>query len=69
MHLLEATLAWAATTDDPAWGAIADDITELALAKYIDARGGLPTGTAIGGPPSRHLRRPGCPPLTSLASD
>jgi len=41
MHLLEATLAWAETSDDPTWGAMADEIAELAMAKYIDARGGF----------------------------
>jgi mannose-6-phosphate isomerase len=41
MHLLEATLAWAETSDDPAWGSMADEIAELAMAKYIDARGGF----------------------------
>ena len=43
MHLLEAALAWAEISDDPAWGAMADDIAELALAKYIDADGGFLT--------------------------
>jgi mannose-6-phosphate isomerase len=41
MHLLEAALAWVETSDDPAWGAMADEIAELALAKYIDAGGGF----------------------------
>jgi len=41
MHLLEATLAWAEISDDPAWGAIADEIAELAMAKFIDAKGGF----------------------------
>jgi len=41
MHLLEATLAWAAISDDPGWGAMADEIAELAMAKYIDAGGGF----------------------------
>ena len=41
MHLLEAALAWAATSDDPAWGAMADEIAELAMAKFIDPRGGF----------------------------
>ena len=43
MHLLEAALAWIQVSDDPAWGALADDIAELALAKYIDADGGFLT--------------------------
>jgi mannose/cellobiose epimerase-like protein (N-acyl-D-glucosamine 2-epimerase family) len=41
MHLLEAALAWVETSDDPAWGPMADEIAELALAKYIDPRGGF----------------------------
>jgi mannose/cellobiose epimerase-like protein (N-acyl-D-glucosamine 2-epimerase family) len=41
MHLLEAALAWAATSNDPAWGAMADELAELALAKYIDPDGGF----------------------------
>jgi mannose/cellobiose epimerase-like protein (N-acyl-D-glucosamine 2-epimerase family) len=41
MHLLEATLAWADISDDPAWGAMADEIAALALAKYIDPKGGF----------------------------
>jgi len=41
MHLLEATLAWAEISDDPAWTAIADEIAELAMAKFIDAKGGF----------------------------
>jgi len=36
MHLLEAALAWVEVSDDPAWGAMADEIAGLALAKYID---------------------------------
>jgi mannose-6-phosphate isomerase len=41
MHLLEASLAWAQTSNDPAWGVMADEIAELALAKYIDPDGGF----------------------------
>ena len=41
MHLLEAALAWAEISDDPAWTAIADEIAELAMAKFIDAKGGF----------------------------
>ena len=41
MHLLEAALAWAETSNDPAWGKIADEIAQLALAKYIDPDGGF----------------------------
>ena len=41
MHLLEAALAWAEISDDPAWSVISDEIAELALTKYIDANGGF----------------------------
>jgi len=41
MHLLEAALAWAETSDEPAWGAMADEIAALALAKYVDPAGGF----------------------------
>ena len=54
MHLLEAALAWAANSDDPAWGEMADEIAELALAKYIDADGGF-SCASISTPPG--LRR------------
>lgn len=37
MHMLEAVLAWAAVAADPApWNALADQIAELALARFID---------------------------------
>lgn len=37
MHLLEAALAWAAVAADPApWNVMADQIAELALARFID---------------------------------
>jgi len=35
MHLFEAMLAWSAIDDDPAWRALADEIADLALAKFI----------------------------------
>ena len=41
MHLLEAALAWVETSDDPAWAALADELAELALAKFIDPAGGF----------------------------
>ena len=41
MHLLEAALAWMEISDDPAWGAMADEIADLATAKFIDAEGGF----------------------------
>ena len=41
MHLLEAALAWAAMSEDPAWGEMADEIAELALAKFISPDGGF----------------------------
>lgn len=36
MHMLEASLAWMAVSDDPAWGALADEIAELCLARFLD---------------------------------
>lgn len=41
MHLLEAALAWEAETEAPLWTRIADEIAELALARFIDAEKGL----------------------------
>jgi len=41
MHLFEAALAWVEISDDPAWGAMADEVAELALIKYIDPDGGF----------------------------
>ncbi|ADG12514.1 AGE family epimerase/isomerase [Caulobacter segnis] len=40
MHLFEAMLAWNAIDDDPAWRALADEIAELALSKFIQAESG-----------------------------
>jgi mannose/cellobiose epimerase-like protein (N-acyl-D-glucosamine 2-epimerase family) len=36
MHLLEASLAWVAVDDDPAWRAMADGIAALCLEKFIE---------------------------------
>ncbi|MDD3444712.1 MAG: AGE family epimerase/isomerase [Zavarzinia sp.] len=36
MHMLEACLAWEAISDDPAWGALADEIAELCLSSFIE---------------------------------
>lgn len=42
MHLFEASLAWVEAGGDAGWRALADEIAELALAKFIDpASGGL----------------------------
>ena len=42
MHLFEASLAWIEAGGDSAWRAMADEIAELALAKFIDpVSGGL----------------------------
>jgi mannose-6-phosphate isomerase len=41
MHLLEASLAWAAVDDHPVWAETADHIVGLALSKFIDANGAL----------------------------
>ncbi len=35
MHLFEAMLAWTAIDEDPVWRALADEIAELALSKFI----------------------------------
>lgn len=35
MHLLEACLAWSEVDSDPAWRALADEIAELAISKFI----------------------------------
>jgi mannose-6-phosphate isomerase len=40
MHLFEAMLAWNAIDDDPVWRALADEIAELALSKFIQAESG-----------------------------
>lgn len=40
MHLFEAMLAWNEVDGDPAWRALADEIAELALAKFIQAESG-----------------------------
>ena len=40
MHLLESTLAWSQATGHPVWGEMADEIGELALARFIDPRTG-----------------------------
>jgi mannose-6-phosphate isomerase len=41
MHLLEAVLAWAELDEDRCWNAVADEIAELAMARFIDADGRL----------------------------
>ena len=40
MHLLEAALAWAEISDDPAWRALSDEIALLALGRFVDTRTG-----------------------------
>lgn len=40
MHLFEAALAWCGISDDPAWQSLADEIGELALARFIDPASG-----------------------------
>ncbi|HWU14189.1 MAG TPA: AGE family epimerase/isomerase [Caulobacter sp.] len=40
MHLFEASLAWVETGGDPQWRAMADEIAELALSKFIDPKSG-----------------------------
>lgn len=41
MHLLEAALAWEALDPDGPWVALADEIVDLALRRFIDSNGGL----------------------------
>ena len=41
MHLFEASLACIEVDSDPEWQALADEIGELALAKFIDASSGI----------------------------
>jgi len=41
MHLFEASLAWEALSDDPAWAAMADRIAGLAMDVFIDREGGF----------------------------
>lgn len=40
MHMFEASLAWAAHSTDPAWQALADEIAELCLARFLDPETG-----------------------------
>lgn len=40
MHLLEAAIAWAQAGGGPEWAALADDLTELAMARFIDPASG-----------------------------
>jgi len=41
MHLLEAALAWDELGVSPAWTALADELAELCLSRFIDAEGGF----------------------------
>jgi mannose-1-phosphate guanylyltransferase/mannose-6-phosphate isomerase len=41
MHLLEAALAWEELGAGPAWTALADEIVELSLTRFIDPEGGF----------------------------
>ena len=41
MHMLEAMLAWIPLCENPIWTQTADRIAELALSRFIDARGGF----------------------------
>lgn len=36
MHLLEAALAWDAASDEGAWAALADELADLAVGRFID---------------------------------
>lgn len=41
MHMLEATLAWAEAGGDRSWEALAGEIVELCLSRFIDPEGGF----------------------------
>lgn len=41
MHLLEASMAWEALAYDGRWSALSDELAGLALARFIDPRGGF----------------------------
>jgi mannose-1-phosphate guanylyltransferase / mannose-6-phosphate isomerase len=41
MHLLEAALAWEAVCADACWAALADEVAELALERFIDRGSGV----------------------------
>jgi len=41
MHLLEAALAWSEADADPRWPKLAQEVVDLALAKFIDPEGGF----------------------------
>lgn len=41
MHVFEAALAWEAATGDLAWAALADEVAELALTRFIDPESGV----------------------------
>jgi mannose/cellobiose epimerase-like protein (N-acyl-D-glucosamine 2-epimerase family) len=41
MHLLEAALAWSEADSDPRWPKLAEEVVDLALAKFIDPQGGF----------------------------
>ncbi len=41
MHLLEACLAWSEIDSDPVWRALADEIAELALSRFIQPESGM----------------------------
>lgn len=40
MHLFEAALAWEEADPDPAWRALADEVAELCLTRFIDPQSG-----------------------------
>jgi len=40
MHMFEAALAWSAIDDDPVWTALADELAELCLARFLDPANG-----------------------------
>jgi mannose-6-phosphate isomerase len=41
MHLLEASLAWIEVSSDPAWPALASELVELCLTRFLDSTGAL----------------------------
>lgn len=41
MHLFEAALAWSTVSQGPAWPALADEVAELSLTRFIDPQDGF----------------------------
>jgi len=65
MHLFEAALAWGATSDDPEWDSLGNEIGSLALSRFIEASSGMvrenfmPDGLPVPGAEGRLIIEPG----------